>query len=98
MDSNKAVAQSAFLLLDNLPLSLSCAELGDLCKPFGAVLFSKVVRDSLFSRSLGFGYVQMESGDTAQKAKQALDHSTLQGRIIKVLSIRQLPPGYDNAA
>ena len=98
MSSNEAVGRSAFLLLDNLPSSLSCAELGDLCRPFGAVLFSKVVRDNLFSRSLGFGYVQMESGDTAQKTKQALDHSTLQGRIIKVLSIRQLPPGFDHAA
>jgi RNA recognition motif-containing protein len=96
MESSEAVGQSTFLVIDNLPRSLSGAELGDLCRPFGTVLFSKVVRDNL-TRSLGFGYVQMASADTAQKAQQALDYSTLRGNIIRVSSLRQLPPGYDNA-
>jgi RNA recognition motif-containing protein len=53
-------------------------------EPHGTVVSAKVVMDRTTGRSRGFGFVEMENQDDAQKAIKALNDSTLQGRSIIV--------------
>jgi RNA recognition motif-containing protein len=50
----------------------------------GTVVSAKVITDRTTGRSRGFGFVEMENPDDAQKAIRALNDSTLQGRSIIV--------------
>ena len=51
---------------------------------FGGVVEAKVITDRDTGRSRGFGFVTMENRDAAQKAKEAMDGATLDGRSIRV--------------
>jgi RNA recognition motif. (a.k.a. RRM, RBD, or RNP domain) len=88
---------TAFLLFDHLPQDMSCAGLMLLCEKYAPVVFSKIVRDRGY-RSLGFGYVQMESAAGAELVLRSLHHSTLQGQILTVEFVQKLPTGYGPAA
>jgi hypothetical protein len=87
---------SSFLLVDHLPRSLSCAGLRFLCERVGPVLFAKVVRvvRGAHYDSMGFGYVQMESAEAAQRTLQSLHLSNMKGEILAVSFIKRLSPGY----
>jgi RNA recognition motif-containing protein len=50
----------------------------------GTVVSAKVVMDRSTGRSRGFGFVEMENPEDAQKAIRALNDSPLQGRSIIV--------------
>jgi RNA recognition motif-containing protein len=43
---------------------------------------------------MGFGYVQMESAEAAQRTLQSLHLSNMNGEILAVSFIKRLPPGY----
>jgi RNA recognition motif-containing protein len=51
---------------------------------FGGVVEAKVITDRDTGRSRGFGFVTMENRDAAEKAKEAMDGATLDGRSIRV--------------
>jgi cold-inducible RNA-binding protein len=51
---------------------------------FGGVVEAKVITDRDTGRSRGFGFVTMDNGDSAQKAKESMDGATLDGRAIRV--------------
>ena len=45
---------------------------------------ARVIADKFTGQSRGFGFVEMGSGDEAQKAIQALNSTTLEGRTLVV--------------
>jgi RNA recognition motif-containing protein len=85
----RTVARSA-LLVDGLALSLTSDDLTELFLPFGTILWTQVVTDS-FRRSLGFGYVVMETDEQATRALQALQGHSIAGHVIRI-SCSETPP------
>jgi hypothetical protein len=45
-------------------------------------------------RSLGFGYIEMESVEAARQTLQALNLSSSLGHVLIVTFLKRLPPGY----
>jgi RNA recognition motif-containing protein len=68
----------------NLTFNTSSAELEALFAQHGPVSKAQVVTDRDTGRSRGFGFVEMESADDAQKAISSLDGKDLDGRQLTV--------------
>jgi len=75
---------STKLFVGSLPWSINDQILQNTFEAHGTVVSAKVIMDRTTGRSRGFGFVEMESPDDAQKAIRALNDSTLQGRNIIV--------------
>jgi RNA recognition motif-containing protein len=80
---------STNLFVGNLPFTTSSPDLDQLFSPYGAVSRAQVITDRDTGRSRGFGFVEMDSADEAQKAIDALDGSDFSGRQIKVNVARE---------
>ena len=75
---------STKLFVGSLPWSINDQMLQNTFEAHGTVVSAKVIMDRSTGRSRGFGFVEMENPEDAQKAIQALNDSTLQGRSIIV--------------
>ncbi|HUF14287.1 MAG TPA: RNA-binding protein [Acidimicrobiia bacterium] len=80
---------STNLFVGNLPFTASSPDLEELFTPYGAVSRAQVITDRDTGRSRGFGFVEMDSAEDAQKAIDALDGSDFGGRQIKVNVARE---------
>lgn len=76
------------LYVGNIPFSMSDEELGEIFNPFGSVSSSRVIRDKYTGRSRGFGFVEMENDDEADKAVGEMNGKAIEGRMIKVSEAR----------
>ncbi|MGE5812104.1 MAG: RNA recognition motif domain-containing protein [Ignavibacteria bacterium] len=79
---------STKLFVGSLPWSINDQMLQNAFEAHGTVVSAKVVMDRSTGRSRGFGFVEMENPEDAQKAINALNDSTLQGRNITVNDAR----------
>lgn len=77
------------LYVGNLPFSHNDFALEDLFSPFGEVSSAQVIIDHHSGRSRGFGFVEMVNSQEAQKAQQALNGCTVEGRDLVVNEARQ---------
>jgi len=77
------------LFVGNLPFTTGSPELEQLFSQYGAVSRAQVISDRDTGRSRGFGFVEMDSDEDAQKAIDALDGSDFAGRQIKVNVARE---------
>lgn len=77
------------LFVGNLPFSTNSNELEQMFTPYGSVSRAQVITDRDTGRSRGFGFVEMDSDEEAQKAIDALDGSDIDGRQIKVNVARE---------
>ncbi len=75
---------STKLFVGSLPWSINDQVLQNTFEAHGTVVSAKVVMDRSTGRFRGFGFVEMENPEDAQKAIRALNDSTLQGRSIIV--------------
>jgi RNA recognition motif-containing protein len=82
--AQKEHAMSTNLYVGNLTFNTSSAELEALFAQHGPVSKAQVVTDRDTGRSRGFGFVEMESADDAQKAISSLDGKDLDGRQLTV--------------
>lgn len=80
------------LYVGGLPYSVTDNQLSDVFTPFGAVVSANVVTDKISGRSRGFGFVEMENDDDAQKAIDSLNGSQLEGRALTVNEARPKAP------
>ncbi|UCF04481.1 MAG: RNA-binding protein [bacterium] len=76
------------LYVGNIPFSMSDEQLGEIFNPYGTVSSSRVIRDRFTGRSRGFGFVEMDDPEEAEKAVGELNGKTVEGRIIKVSEAR----------
>lgn len=76
------------LYVGGLPYSTTDQELEELFATYGTVVSAKVITDKETNRSRGFGFVEIESSEDAQKAIQALHESDFGGRKIIVNEAR----------
>jgi RNA recognition motif-containing protein len=75
---------STKLFVGSLPWAISDQQLKETFEAHGNVVSAKVVTDRNTGRSRGFGFVEMENAEDAQKAMKALNDSELGGRNIVV--------------
>ncbi len=72
------------LYVGGLPYSVTDGQLQEIFSEHGTVESAKVIADKFTGQSRGFGFVEMGSGDEAQKAIQALNSTQLEGRTLVV--------------
>jgi RNA recognition motif-containing protein len=75
---------STNLFVGNLTFTTTNGELEAMFAPFGEVTRAQVITDRDTGRSRGFGFVEMSSSDSAEKAISSLDGTDVSGRQIKV--------------
>ena len=78
------MSQNNKLYVGNLAFATDDASLAQIFQPIGNVSRAQVVTDRETGRSRGFGFVEMETDEAAQKAVQQLDGTTVGGRKIVV--------------
>lgn len=80
------------LYVGNLPFSMDSRALEDLFTPYGAVQSAQVITDRDTGRSRGFGFVEMESLEAADKAISELNGRDIDGRALVVNEARERQP------
>ena len=75
---------SSNLYVGNLTFDVTEDELHELFEAQGEVVSVKVITDRETGRPRGFGFVEMELPEGAQKAIQSLDGQDFKGRNLKV--------------
>jgi RNA recognition motif-containing protein len=72
------------IYVGNLDYKVDENDLEDIFSEYGTVSSAKVIIDKFNGRSKGFGFVEMEKQDEAEKAIQELDGTTYENRKILV--------------
>jgi RNA recognition motif-containing protein len=75
---------STNIYVGNLAFSTESSDLERLFAEHGSVTKAQVISDRDTGRSRGFGFVEMDSADSAQNAISSLDGTDLGGRNLKV--------------
>ena len=76
------------LYVGGLPYSVDDSQLSEMFTPFGTVESARVITDRMTNNSRGFGFVEMSSGDEAQKAIAELNGTAYEGRTLTVNEAR----------
>ncbi len=71
-------------------------DLRKLFEQFGAVSSAKVITDRETGRSRGFGFVEMDSDEEANKAIKGLNSKEIEGRAMSVSVAREKTSRPDN--
>jgi len=72
------------IYVGNLDYKVNESDLESLFSEYGTVSSVKIISDKYNGRSKGFGFVEMENNDEAQKAISGLNGSSLKSREITV--------------
>lgn len=72
------------IYVGNLAYKINDEELKTMFSPYGSVLSAQVIVDRDTQRSKGFGFVEMETAESAEKAIKELNGSEIQGRALTV--------------
>jgi RNA recognition motif-containing protein len=80
------------IYVGNLPWSATSSSLETLFSAHGTVRSAEVISDRETGRSRGFGFVEMDSDDAAQRAIDALNGTEMDGRAITVNEARERAP------
>ena len=76
------------LFFGNLSYGTTDETLRSACEAYGVVSTATVIMDRMTNRSKGFGFVEMDSDDDAQKVIEALNGQEMDGRKIIVNEAR----------
>ena len=76
------------IYIGNLPYDTTEEQVAELFRPFGEVNRATLVKDRETGRPRGFGFVEMENDDDAQKAIEGLSGMDYQGRPLTVNEAR----------
>ena len=80
------------LFVGNLSYGTTSQDLENHFRQIGETTSAQVITDRESGRSRGFGFVEMASGEDAQRAIRELDGKELQGRSINVSEARERAP------
>ncbi len=76
------------IYVGNLPFSATSQDVQELFEEYGTVSEVHLVTDRQTGQPRGFGFVEMEADDAADKAISALNNQDFQGRSLKVNEAR----------
>lgn len=79
------------IYVGNLPYSADSQQLADMFSAYGVVVDSTVIIDRATGQSKGFGFVEMTSDDSVQRAITGLNGTTVGDRALTVNEARQRP-------
>ncbi|HEU4576294.1 MAG TPA: RNA-binding protein [Chitinophagaceae bacterium] len=77
------------MYVSNLGFHVQDEDLRQLFGSFGDVTSAKVIKDRDTGRSRGFGFVEMESNEQANKAMASLNNKEIEGRAISISAARE---------
>ncbi len=86
------VAVGKKLYVGSLPYTWTVEQLESLFAPFGRVSSTAIVSDMVTKKSKGFGFVEMDNEDAAQKAMGELNGKEIEGR---PLTVREAKPNME---
>ena len=72
------------IYVSNLSFNVADEDLKEFFAEYGEVSSAKVITDKFTGKSRGFGFVEMPSDESAQKAIAELDGGVVEGRTISV--------------
>ena len=72
------------IYVGNISYSSSEEDLGNLFSEYGNVTSVKIIKDKYSGRSKGFGFIEMESEENADRAISELDGKDVGGRNLRV--------------
>ncbi len=75
---------SSKVFVGSLPWATTDQDLADLFRQAGNVTKAEVIRDRMSGRSRGFGFVEFETADEAQKAIEMFHGYEMSGRALTV--------------
>jgi RNA recognition motif-containing protein len=86
------------LFVGGLPWAVNDQKLEEIFSQYGKVTYSKVITDKYSGRSKGFGFIEFETDEEADKATKALNGTDMEGRKIAVNEARPMEPrpSYNN--
>jgi RNA recognition motif-containing protein len=76
------------IYVSNLSFNITDADLKGFFDDYGTVSSAKVVMDKYTQRSRGFGFVEMDNNEEAQKAIAELNGATIENREVSVAEAR----------
>lgn len=76
------------LYVGGLPYSVTEGRLEEIFAEYGSVTSARVISDKFTGQSRGFGFVEMNSSEEAQKAIESLNGTQLDGRTLVVNEAR----------
>ena len=76
------------LFVSNLGFRITSEDLQSIFGEYGEVVSAKVITDNISGRSRGFGFVEMQNEEEANKAIQKLNDAELDGRTLSVSEAR----------
>ena len=79
------------LYVGNLPYKVRDNDLAELFSPYGEVSSAKVMMERGTDRSKGFGFVEMDSPESAQTAIKELNDKVLHERALRVSLAQDRP-------
>ncbi|RJQ36965.1 RNA-binding protein [Candidatus Microgenomates bacterium] len=72
------------LFVAGLPYSITDSQLEEYFSKIGNVISAKIITDKYTGQSKGFGFVEMDTPEMAEKAMKELDGTNFEGRTIIV--------------
>ena len=72
------------IYVGNLSFDTNDEQLNKIFLPFGAVSSARVIKDKYTDRSRGFGFVEMDNTEEADKAIAALNGKNVDGRDLNI--------------
>ena len=84
------------IYVGNLDYKVNEKDLDDIFSEYGTVSSAKVIMDKINGRSKGFGFVEMENQDEANKAIKELNGATYENREITVNEAKPRKKSYNN--
>jgi RNA recognition motif-containing protein len=84
------------IYVGNLDYRVNEKDLNEVFSEYGTVISAKIIMDKYNGRSKGFGFVEMENEDEANKAIQKLDGTTIENRQITVNEAKPRKKSYNN--
>jgi len=84
------------LFVGGLSWDTTDSTLSEFFSKIGKVVSVNIITDRYSGKSKGFGFVEMETDEDAEKAKQELNGQTLDGRSVAVTDARPQQPRDNN--
>lgn len=76
------------IFVGNIPFSATEQDIKNLFSEYGEIESLKIITDRLTGQSRGFGFIEMETEDDAQKAISALNGKPFMGKTLTVAEAR----------